>query len=112
MSAWGSYSYSFGPFIAVLGIGLLAILLRWTFRRGGSLIARPVTPGTPDQYGMLDVVATPLTRAQAEQMRARLSAAGIRTTVAGTVDGLRVFVMSGDAEHARRILSARSSPVE
>jgi len=33
VAAWGSYSYSFGPFIAVLGIGLLALLLRWTFRR-------------------------------------------------------------------------------
>ncbi|MBU6147836.1 MAG: hypothetical protein KGP10_06660 [Actinomycetales bacterium] len=112
MAAWGSYSYSFGPFIAVLGIGLLALLLRWTFRRGGSLIARPVAPGSPDQYGMLDIVAAPQTRAQAERVRARLAAAGIRTTLAGTVDGPRVFVWSGDADRARRILSAQSSPVE
>src|SRR6478735_2382514 len=36
------YSFLFGPFVALLVVVGLALLLRWAFSSGGSLVARPV----------------------------------------------------------------------
>jgi len=105
VTAWGSYSYSFGPLMAVLGIALLALLLRWAFSGGGSLISRPVAPGRPSEYGVLVPVASPATSAEAERWRTRLLAAGIRVTIADTVAGPRVLVWPADVARARAVLA-------
>lgn len=100
-----SYSYAVGPLIAFAGLGLLVLLLRWAFSRGGSVVAAPARPGTPEEYGLLIPVAIPATYIEGEMLRRRLEDAGIKATLAQTVDGPRVMVWPNDESAARRILT-------
>jgi hypothetical protein len=100
---WGSYSYAFGPVVALAVLAVLVLLLRWTFRRGGSL----VTPrGRADQYGLLTPVAAPADYASGEILRRRLEAAGIRTNLATTLEGPRILVFPQDVERAKQVIAA------
>lgn len=106
MPSWGSYSYVYGPLMAFVAIGVLVLLLRWAFRRGGSVVERPPRSGSPDQYGLLDAVASPGTYIEAEILRQRLEAEGIKATVAMTNDGPRVMVWPRDRARAESVLRA------
>lgn len=105
MRSWNSDSFLVGPAIAFLGVGLLALLLRWAFGRGGSLVARPPRAGSPDEYGLLVPVAVPRNAAEGERLQAELAARGLRATLAPTKEGLRLLVFAGDEAKARAILS-------
>ena len=99
---WGSYSYAFGPIVAVAILALLVVLLRWTFRRGGSL----VTPrGRDDQYGLLTPVASPPDYASGELLRRRLEDQGIRANLASTLDGPRIMVFPRDVDRAKQVIA-------
>lgn len=100
---WGSYSYAFGPVIALVVLGVLVLLMRWAFRRGGSLV---VPRGRADQYGMLTPVAEPPDFVRGEIMRRRLEDAGIRANLASTLDGPRILVWPQDEERAKQVLAA------
>ena len=50
----------------------LALLLRWAFARGSSLVERPARPGHEDEYGALVPVASPGSVVEAELLRLRL----------------------------------------
>ena len=100
-----SYSYIAGPIIAFAGLGILILLLRWAFSRGGSVVAAPARPGTPDEYGLLIPVASPPTYIEGEMLRRRLEDAGVKATLAQTVDGPRVMVWPADESTARKILT-------
>ena len=41
MPTWGSYSYVYGPIMALVAIGILVLVLRWAFGRGSSVVERP-----------------------------------------------------------------------
>src|SRR4051812_31563783 len=69
---WDSFSYAFGPVVALAVVGVLALLLRWTFSHGHSLVERRPSVGTPTEYGLLVPVAEPPTFVEAEVMRRRL----------------------------------------
>ena len=99
-------SFMYGPLVAFIGIGVLALLLRWAFGRGGSLIARPPRPGSPQEYGLLIPVASPRDSREAEAWRTALEAAGVRATLAETVDGPRLLVFAVDESRARDILAS------
>ena len=99
---WGSYSYAFGPVVAFAVLGLLILMLRWAFRRGGSLV---VAKGREDQYGMLTPIAAPDDYISGELLRRRLSDQGVRANLATTLDGPRILVFPEDAERAKQILS-------
>ena len=99
---WGSYSYAFGPLVALAVLGLLVGLLRWTFRRGGSLVT-PV--GRAGEYGLLVVVAAPTDRVHGEHLRRRLEEGGIRANLAATLDGPMILVFPRDAERAKALLA-------
>lgn len=105
MPSWQSYSYLWGPSIALAVVGLLMVLLRWTFRRGGSLVARTPKPGAPTDYGLLVSVASPGTYVEAEILRRTLSDAGLRATVATTTEGPRLMVFAADERQARTLLA-------
>lgn len=107
MQSWGSYSYVYGPLVALGGLAVLSLLLRWAFSRGQSVVAAPARPGDPDQYGLLAPVATPPTYAEGEVLRLRLEAAGVRATLAMTNDGPRVMVWPSDEARARQVLAQR-----
>jgi len=104
VATWGSYSFVYGPLIALLAVGVLVVLLRWTFRRGGSLVERTPRRGPASDYGLLVPVADPPTFAEAELIRARLVAHGVRATLAPTTDGPRVLVFGEHAAVARALI--------
>ncbi len=101
---WGSFSYAFGPVLALLAVGVLTLLLRWTFSHGHSLVERRPAVGTPTEYGLLVPVAEPATFVEAELLRRRLSDAGLRATLAPTTEGPRVLVFPEDVKAARLVL--------
>ena len=107
MASWGSYSSLYGPAMAFLAVALLVLLLRWTFRRGGSLVERAPRRGPASDYGLLVSVAEPATFAEAELIRARLVGQGVRATLAPTTDGPRVLVFGEEAAIARALLKKR-----
>jgi hypothetical protein len=101
MHAWGSLSFVFGPLVAFGVLGVLVLLLRWTFSHKGSLVPRPARPGRPSDYGLLVAVAKPSTFVEAEVIRRHLEAAGVRATLAPTTAGPAVMVFPDDAPAAR-----------
>jgi hypothetical protein len=98
------WAFLWGPGVALLVVGLLALLLRWTFSHGSSLVERPAAPGHEDEYGALVPVASPGSVVEAELLRLRLVDAGIRATLARTIDGPRVMVFPEQARTARALL--------
>jgi hypothetical protein len=103
--AWNAYSYVFGPLLAFGGLGILVLLLRWTFRRGSSLVAPPGRPGAPDEYGVLVPIASPPTYIEGEVMRRTLEGGGIRANLARTNDGPRLLVWPEDVTQAQALLA-------
>jgi hypothetical protein len=101
-----SWSFVISPLVAFAGIGVLSLLLRWAFGRGGSLVAAPPRPGAPSDYGLLVAVHAPRSEAEGEAMRKALAAHGLRGTVTHTVTGLRLMVFAADEERARAILAS------
>jgi hypothetical protein len=97
-------AYATEPLVALLVVGLLVLLLRWTFRRGGSLVASAPHRGGERDYGLLVPVATPATFIEAELLRALLEDHGVRATLAPTTDGPRVLVFADQERAARAVL--------
>jgi hypothetical protein len=108
VSTWGGYHYLFGPLVALGLVGVFALLLRWAFGRGRSLVAGPPRPGPPDDYGLLVPVAEPATFVEAELLCRRLVDAGVRATLAPTTAGPRVLVFPSEEKVARALLRQRS----
>lgn len=107
MPTLDSYSYVFGPLTAFLAVGVLTLLLRWAFGRGGSLVERRPAPGGEREYGLLVPVAAPPTYIEGEVLRRELESAGLRATLTQTAEGPRVMVWPGDEPTARRVLARR-----
>jgi hypothetical protein len=105
--SWGSFSYAFGPLVAVGLIAVFVVILRWAFSRGASVVAAAPTPGPDSEYGLLVPVAAPGTYVEGEVLRRRLVDRGIRANLATTLDGPRVLVWPADEERARALLSDR-----
>lgn len=101
---WGDHSSVLAPVLALVVVGVLALLLRWAFAHGHSLVERRPRPGTEQEYGVLVPVASPPTFVEAEMVRRRLVAAGLRATLAPTTEGPRVLVFPEDADMARVLL--------
>lgn len=100
-----SASFLVGPLLAFGVVGVFVLLLRWAFRRGSSVVARPAAAGRADDYGTLVPVAEPPTYVQGEILRRTLEAAGVRANLATTLDGPRLLVFPEDAARAKEILS-------
>jgi hypothetical protein len=99
--------YSFLPaWVVAFGvIAVFALILRWAFSRGGSLVPPPVRPGNPGDYGLLVPVHVPASAAEGEEIRRRLEQSGVRATVVSTNSGVRVMVFAPDADRARLLLN-------
>ncbi|MEY4136693.1 MAG: hypothetical protein RL205_821 [Actinomycetota bacterium] len=105
MPAWNAYSYAFGPVFAAALIIFFVLFLRWAFRRGSSVVAAPPKAGRTDDYGVLVPIASPGSYVEGEILRRRLEDAGIRCTLAQTLDGPRVMVWPADTERAAALLA-------
>jgi hypothetical protein len=93
----GGLSYVVGPIVIIAVMVLLALVTRWAF---GSR----KTPASPEADGLLTRVATLARRESAQQFRALLSDAGIRSTlrIAGA-HRAEVLVFPEDAARAREL---------
>jgi hypothetical protein len=99
-------AYLLGPGIALVVVGLLALVLRWAY--GGERPSPAALNADPD-LGLLTEVATVPDTPTGRQLRALLSDAGIRSTLSTDRAGrLRVLVFEPDAERARRLLGPRT----
>jgi len=108
MGGWQGYAFIWGPVLAFLAIGVLALVLRWAYSpRRTTLVARTPVRGRPDEYGLLVAVASPESVREGEAIRTRLSAAGIHGTLTETQAGLRVLVWPADENRARALLRGR-----
>jgi hypothetical protein len=94
---------SFGGFFAV---GILALILKWAFARGKSVVERTPRIGGEDEYGALVFVASPNKHIEGEILRLKLVDAKIKATLTQTKDGPRVFVFANDEKIARAILKS------
>lgn len=104
-TVWGPYMFALGPLMALGGIGVLVLVLRWGFSgRPTSLIARPARKGGALDYGLLTPIGTPTSHIEAGIWREALEAAGIRCTIAETSDGARVMVFAADSTKAMAVL--------
>lgn len=104
MPSWQSYSYLWGPVMAIVLLGGLILGLRWTFGRGASLVRAAPRSGDPWDYGLLEAVAAPRTEDEADDVRLALAAAGIRCTLTRTTQGPRVLVWPDAAARARDVV--------
>jgi len=104
--AWNSFSFAYGPMIAIVLVGVFALILHWTFRRGSSVVAAPPRPGSSDEYGLLVAVAAPATYIEGEMLRRRLEDRGVKANLASTLDGPRLMVWPADEARAREVLTS------
>jgi hypothetical protein len=99
----GLFFSSFGGFFAV---GILALILKWAFARGKSVVERTPKAGGEDDYGALVAVASPSNHIAGEILRLKLEQAQIKATLTQTTDGPRIFVFARDEKIARAILKS------
>ena len=97
----GLFLSSFGGFFAV---GILALILKWAFARGKSLIEQTPKVGREDEYGALVVIASPNNHIEGELLRLKLATSQIKATLAQTKDGPRLYVFARDEKIARAVL--------
>ena len=96
----------FGPVVALVGLGVLILVLRWAFSgKRTSAVAARARKGQPDDYGLLVPVGSPGTYIEGEIWRQRLESAGIRANLAQTLAGPRVMVWPADEARAREVLA-------
>jgi hypothetical protein len=95
--------------IALLAVGVLALILRWTWSaRRDSLLSERPRAGPETDYGLLVAVAAPQDAADGRRLAAQLDEVGVRSTLTTTASGLRLLVFPADAERARGALRHES----
>lgn len=103
--AWSTYSYLFGPLVAMLIMGIIVMMLRWGFRRGQSLVADEPTSGAVDEYGLMVPVAAAEDYVRAEMQKRMLLDHGVKVNLVRTTEGPRLMVWSKDRDRALDLLS-------
>ncbi len=105
MPAWSTYSYLFGPLVALAVMTVIVLLLRWAFRNGESLVAKDPEKGAADEYGLMVPVAAAEDYVRAEMQRRMLRDAGVKVNLVRTTDGPRLMVWRADRDRALEVLS-------
>ena len=99
-----SFSYIFGPIVALVGIGMMVLVLRWAYARGTSVVASSGKSGPANSYGLMVCVASPSNYADGEMVRRTLEGQGIKANLAQTTDGPKVMVWPVDEKRAAAVL--------
>jgi hypothetical protein len=86
-------------------MGVFVLILRWSHKKGDSVVAGPAKRSLPTDYGLLVPIAAPETYAEGEIMRRRLEDSKIRANLAYTLAGPRVMVWPADEQRARSVLA-------
>lgn len=95
MTSWGSYSYAFGPLVALGGVLVAMWLLRRAFRRE--------QPTIPDEEVLAPLLG-PHTWAEVNRVAVRLDRAGIRHRVVDLRTSYQLQVPADDLAAARTVL--------
>jgi hypothetical protein len=103
--AWSTYSYLFGPLVALGIMALVVLLLRWAFSHGHSLVADEPTPGGTEDYGLMVPVATAEDYIRAEMQKRMLADHGLKVNLVRTTEGPRLMVWRKDRDKALELLS-------
>jgi hypothetical protein len=91
--------YAGGLGVALVVVGVLALVLRWAYGRDDP------RPGPDADFGMLTEVATESSPAAGRRVVAALRAAGIRSTMTTDRAGrVHVMVFATDADRARDVV--------
>ncbi len=106
VGSWGSYSFLYGPLLALAALGGLALVARWASQSGTSLIEPPARQGGAEEYGLMIPVASPTSARASHEIAGRLTAAGVRCREVDTTEGLRVMVWAEDVAQARAVLDS------
>jgi hypothetical protein len=106
VGSWGSYSFLFGPLLALAALGGLAMVARWASQSGTSLIEAPPRQGGAEEYGLMIPVASPMSARASHDVAGRLTAAGVRCREVTTTEGPRVMVWAEDVARARAVLDS------
>lgn len=104
-----SYHYMIGPLSALLALGVVVLICRWTFstkHRDDRTARRLAAARARGDYGLLVPVASSAEAAEAVALRDRLRDAGVRCTLAeGSQPGSwAVLVFRADAGRARELV--------
>lgn len=98
-----------GPLLALLVVGLLGGLLRWTYGTHKQHVTpySEISVAGDGDLGLLREVAVVADTQTADVLRRRLAADGIRATVRPTEDGAgrRILVFAEDESDARVVLA-------
>jgi hypothetical protein len=90
---------------ALIAVGILAVIARWVFRSRRGRPVRPVDASDSPELGLLTVIVSGVSRADALGQRAILGESGIRSSMSRRRDGtMDVLVFHGDADRARIVL--------
>jgi len=92
---------AFGGFFALL---ILIPLLKWTFSRGKSHVARPAKSRNSDEYGLLVPVSRPANFIEGEMERKKLVDSNIRANLVQAKDGIALLVLPEELSAAKAIL--------
>ena len=105
-----SYSFLFGPVVALLALGVIVLMCRWVFSTGhrdDRVARRTQKAASAGDFGLLVPVATVRTPEDAELLRGVLREAGIRGTLGVAPEGgLTVLVFRADALRARDLVNS------
>jgi hypothetical protein len=107
--AWSTYSYLFGPLMALLVMAIVVLLLKWAFSRGHSLVADEPSAGSSEEYGLMVPVAGAEDYIRAEMQRRMLTDHGIKVNLVRTTDGPRLMVWRKDRDKALELLSRKGA---
>ena len=100
----GAYGIS-AEITVLIAVGVLILAMRWVFGSSRRRVVRPVDAAESAELGLLTVVVSAVSRADAMQHRAMLGESGIRSSMSKRRDGsMDVLVFHGDAEQARSVL--------
>jgi hypothetical protein len=101
----GAYGIS-AEITALIAVGVLVLTTRWVFGSSRRRVGRPVDASESGELGLLTVVVSAVSRADAMATRATLGESGIRSSMSRRRDGtMDVLVFHGDAEQARSLLN-------
>ncbi|MFM7499773.1 MAG: hypothetical protein ACKO3U_03495 [Actinomycetota bacterium] len=92
---------AFGGFFALL---ILIPLLKWTFSRGKSHVARPAKSGNSDEYGLLVPVSQPANFIEGEMERKKLIDSNIKANLVQAKDGIALLVFPEELSAAKAVL--------
>jgi len=92
--------------VAAAAIGVFIVILRWSSKRGSSVVAAAPSPGSEEEYGLLVVVSRPDNYIDGEIQRRTLEDAGIKATLTYTLDGPRVMVWPADEQRAKTLIKS------